>query len=809
MARTSLSKTKRFTNTGIICALATCSTVMNNGLYAQESILQQEINRRANDAQTAQTLLLSGDTAYHKKDYETAVGDYSKAFKLLPNGTLNTELRSAAADRYATAATERSRRLMKFGHYDQAKTLLEEVLNPAVAPHHLGAKKLRAQADDSIRYNPALTPNHVDNVVKVGQLLREGNAFYDLAQFDRAHEAFTSVLNVDPYNKAARRGLEKVNTAQIDYYKTAQDQTRAALLRDVQKQWELPTPMLNTELLEATNGIIQEKKLTDSLASKLTSTIVENIDLDQASLEEAVDFVRSQSRFDNNAGEQDPVNIITNLSSAEDSVSKAIKEARVTIQSSNLPISTLLDYITEQTATKWDNDGTAVRIFPLNSSNQTLISKTFRVPPNFLAATAAAAEDPAASIFSDSNNSSEGKLTKRISAQDFLKQSGISFPDGATINYIPQSNTLTVKNTAQNIERIDMIVSAIASEEPLQIITKTTIIRVSETKLKELGFDWLLTPIDLGTAILGGGTVGIGTAIDNIAATATNSSPLSAGLRTGSGAALNNALDSFLSSENSNFGNTQTRAPAILSLTHVVGPGQIQLIMRGLNQSKAADIMVQPSIVSSSGVQASVRSTRELIYPTVYEPPELPNTINSNNASFTITNNILTALQTSSLAAPITPSHPTGFQTREVGVKLDVLADVDSDKNYINLSLTPELTEFEGFVNYGSTINGTSNIVNALGGSTTFVTELTENRILMPIFKKISTGNISTKVQNGATIVLGGLITSRKAKVEDKIPLLGDIPIAGRLFRGEASNTFNEAVIILVNCELVDPTGNP
>ena len=77
----------------------------------------------------------------------------------------------------------------------------------------------------------------------------------------------------------------------------------------------------------------------------------------------------------------------------------------------------------------------------------------------------------------------------------------------------------------------------------------------------------------------------------------------------------------------------------------------------------------------------------------------------------------------------------------------------------------------------------------------------------MPIFKTIRMPNAALTIQDGATVVLGGLITSKKTKVEDKTPILGDIPFAGRLFRSEADQTLREAIIVTVNAELVDPTG--
>ena len=115
------------------------------------------------------------------------------------------------------------------------------------------------------------------------------------------------------------------------------------------------------------------------------------------------------------------------------------------------------------------------------------------------------------------------------------------------------------------------------------------------------------------------------------------------------------------------------------------------------------------------------------------------------------------------------------------------------------------MVEFAGFVNYGSPINGLTD--DGLTGSSVGV--ITENNILMPVFKKTGLKQQTITIQDGATIVLGGLMSSRKNKIEDKVPILGDIPYVGRLFRSEAEQTFNEAIIITVQAELVDPAGVP
>ena len=63
------------------------------------------------------------------------------------------------------------------------------------------------------------------------------------------------------------------------------------------------------------------------------------------------------------------------------------------------------------------------------------------------------------------------------------------------------------------------------------------------------------------------------------------------------------------------------------SLTGLFSDGQVQMIMRGLAQKKGADIMTAPSVTAQSGQKATIEIIREFIYPTEYEPPELPNQV--------------------------------------------------------------------------------------------------------------------------------------------------------------------------------------
>jgi general secretion pathway protein D len=62
-------------------------------------------------------------------------------------------------------------------------------------------------------------------------------------------------------------------------------------------------------------------------------------------------------------------------------------------------------------------------------------------------------------------------------------------------------------------------------------------------------------------------------------------------------------------------------------------------------------------------------------------------------------------------------------------------------------------------------------------------------------------------VWDGQTVVLGGLIREDVQDVEDKVPILGDIPILGRLFRTQAEEHFKRNLIVFVTAYLIDPSG--
>jgi general secretion pathway protein D len=58
-------------------------------------------------------------------------------------------------------------------------------------------------------------------------------------------------------------------------------------------------------------------------------------------------------------------------------------------------------------------------------------------------------------------------------------------------------------------------------------------------------------------------------------------------------------------------------------------------------------------------------------------------------------------------------------------------------------------------------------------------------------------------------VVLGGLMREDVQKTEDKVPIIGDIPLVGRLFRTNVDQHIKRNLIIFVTAHLVTPGGLP
>lgn len=779
---------------------------------AQNSILSNETAARSADARDAYTLLEEGDNAYLENDYAAAIKKYAEALSKLPSGAKAVEgLRANVVQRFSQASLVQAQNLMRKGDSKTARALLDEV--KIVDPDNPQLTSFLAKMDDPIRYEASLTPEHTANVDRVRRLLYEAQSYYDLAQFDRAYMTYEDILRIDKYNKAARRGMERVNSAKTGYSEAARDQARAKMLEDVTGGWEQKVPpKAGTPVIGG--GLIDGVSRSAAIQEKLNGINVPLVALNGATLDEAVDFLRAiSSQLDRTTldDRQKGIPFVIQLGDESMPAVQKIRDERIDLSLRNVPLAQVLKMITEASGTTFRVDDFAVVINAAGFSDPTLVRREFRVPPDFLTSGSVGKIEENDDPFGD-NPGEGGLIAKTLSAKERLQTFDVSFPEGATASYNSNTNLLIVRNTAANIQLIEAIVADLEKGEPLLVTVRTTIVDISQDQLEELSFDTVLGKLNVGEyGALSGGTTGTGTPI----ADTIPGRPVTSGIRSGDLSGTTEGLNALLNRKspptasgvlaNDGAGNSTAniqqpaaadssgaRAPGILSLRAIIDNSAHEILMRGLSQKKGVDVMVRPEVVTRSGQNAVVQSVVEFPYPEDFEPPQIPNQVSGGGI--------------------VTPATPTNFTYRNLGVELEVLPQVGPDRRIIEVSVNPVVTDFEGFINYGTPIVGSSDtttidLVNQTVANRSVFGEITANAILKPLFRT-TRGNTSVRVVDGQTIVMGGMIEELRKEIHDKVPILGDLPFVGRMFQSNGISYEKRAVLIFVNVELTDPAGN-
>ncbi len=771
------------------------------------SIANREIARRMARLEDARKAVEKGDKAFSEGDFEGALNQYKAAIEAIPMAPSTEEWRSIVNTKYADACVSLAQERAKTGRYKEARELLKEALE--VKPDHRGAKTLSKRLDDPDRYPPALTPEHVKNVQNVERHLLKANSYKDLGDYDNALKEFQEVLRIDRYNVAARRGMESVEKRKSAYYNSSRDHQRARMLAQVDEAWEDKVPVQSVAIENTPTGSGRDASLY--LINKMKTIRFPIVTFSGVSIDEAVEFLRVKSK-DLDTLEPDParrgVNII--LKAGDTPVSTQ----QISLELRDVPMEEALRYVTELAGMKYKVEPFAVLVVPLTESSTEMITRIYRVPPDFLTPTGADGAAPAAAAapvdpFAKNPGGDAGgpKLMAKKSAKEILSDAGIPFPEGSSAVFNPVTSQLVVRNTAPNIDMVETYVEAAGNRQPKMVYVTTKFVEVTQKNTNELGFDWLLGAFNIpgSSRVFGsGGSASTSTdfPIQNPGAGtgALGTNAVSNGLRFGTGAITPDSIDGLLS----NAPTTATKTPGMFALTGVLTDPQFQVVVRALGQKKGVDLMSAPSVTTKSGVEANVSVVREFLYPTEFNPPQIPQNFGGGNSG--TTTNLLTGVTTNrgSSSFPVTPTTPTAFQMKPVGVTMKVNPTVGPDNYTIDLQLAPEVTEFEGFINYGSPIQTSS--TDALGNPTTIV--LTENKIPQPVFSKRSVSTTVT-VWDGQTVAMGGLIREDVQDVEDKIPLLGDIPYIGRLFQTKAEDHFKRNLMVFVTAKLIDPSGQP
>lgn len=178
--------------------------------------------------------------------------------------------------------------------------------------------------------------------------------------------------------------------------------------------------------------------------------------------------------------------------------------------------------------------------------------------------------------------------------------------------------------------------------------------------------------------------------------------------------------------------------------------GQLQMAVTSGN----AKILTDPTLVVQEGQTAQVQLTQDVI------------------TNFEIETDGIGQDQQQTVTVERTPA----------GLILDVQVDRIDDNGFVSLSVAPAI----------SAPTQTTNIT--VQGSTLQITLLSVRRV--------SSGQI--RIRDGQTLILSGIIQDQDRADVTKIPILGDIPILGALFRSVNRRNQRQEVIVMLTPHILD-----
>jgi type IV pilus assembly protein PilQ len=232
------------------------------------------------------------------------------------------------------------------------------------------------------------------------------------------------------------------------------------------------------------------------------------------------------------------------------------------------------------------------------------------------------------------------------------------------------------------------------------------------------------------------------------------------------------------------------RAPA--DFTGLVAPANLPNLGLGL-QEMFTNILSRPNLSATLTALEQSGESQTLSAPRLTVINNRPATISDGKIQYyyeeyTVKTTISERFAASSFV-------PTGKPTKlTAGVELDVLASVSGDGRSVVLALNPRVSQDVKLVTFT-----TLSEVDANGKITTFDLKLPESR----------TQELATRVivRSGETVVMGGVLEREQTTFVESVPVLGNIPILGALFRRRTEIDRPRYLLIFVTATILSESG--
>lgn len=318
---------------------------------------------------------------------------------------------------------------------------------------------------------------------------------------------------------------------------------------------------------------------------------------------------------------------------------------------------------------------------------------------------------------------------------------------GGSFTLFENRNLLIVKDTRENIRTIETLVQEL-DRPPLQVIVEAKFISISQNDLRDVG-------IELSKA--NGGHGGSTISVNNNGHHPTNA----------------NVADFF-----TQLGAITTENPegvGALKIGGILFNRSYDLVVSAIENRASTISLSAPRIAVINNRTGRIREGENIYYFKEYG-------VQSVDTGDKGTSQVL-----------VPKGQPTELP---LGITFDVKVSIGHDYQTILLGLRPEIITLVGWEDYVSSNSETINKV-----TTNYITN-----VKLPRTSEQSVAT-SAEVHSGDTLILGGMVKNTTSKIVKQIPLLGDIPWLGFLFRHTEERTTPTNLLIFVTATILNEKG--
>ena len=722
---------------------------------------QREIDRRREATFRMNENLDLAERLYLSGEWEHAQAKFRLVMKQTDPQTNTSGFYHRARVGVAKSLAAQALAQEKAGKTTEAAGLMKQAadLDPAnaqVAKQAATMQEEASRASDPFDGNSAATSDLVEKTTQIKKLLSLADQLIETGQYRSARQKLDDVLSIDPYNGAAKKKIELVEQKRLLVANKRYDASRVKALAQVTEAWIPPPPAKIDPSQARGTGSAGPSKAAEIMRELSTIEIPEVI-FSEKPLRAAVEELQRLS--EQNDPNKKGINFVLRLPSGAGADPES---ATVSLELRKVKLQTALKYLCEQIRggekLRFEVEDNAVFLLPATESGGELDTRSYTLPPTLIADLSTSETDPA----------KVGDLVlSNIGADAKIQGSkAVCFRD---------TGKLVVRNIAREHAKIEQRIRDSSNENPQkQFEIESKFLQFTENDLKNFTFNYNLSanatvPSSLTPGVtptpIGAGTQTTG--LRGVAGLDPNGVAL---------AGLKQLLDP---------NNLQAQSNQIGINGQIFNKG-FAAILQLLQNALGKDLVAAPRVISADGKDSEIFIGRDMLYPTTYSQPVVPQNDTGQGAGF------------------ILPGNPGSFESRSVGVTMKVNASSTLLPTAVDIKIDKlEIVDFSGFLNYGTLINS---VTFGTATEAPQATAPSQSPFLVPIFaKKAITSQI--RMLDGQTFAIGGLLAEADQMVDDSVPILGNLPIAGRLFRSEVSQRVKNNLVVFTTVRIIKPDG--